>query len=64
MIIFVIFYILPMLISFWICNKRYAEDYINLPTMHLYALCSIIPILNVILCVSVIEEYIHERRNK
>lgn len=64
MIIFVIFYILPMLISFWISNKRYAKGYINLPTMHLRALCSIIPILNVILCVSVIEEYIHERRNE
>ena len=55
---------LPMLISFWICNKRYAENYINLPTMHLCALCSLVPILNVILCVSVIEDYIHERRNK
>lgn len=64
MIIFVIFYILPMLISFWICNKRYAEDYINLPTMSMYALCSIIPMLNIILCFSVIEEYIHERKNK
>ena len=64
MIIFVIFYILPMLISFWICNKRYANDYINQQTMMLCSLCSIIPILNVILCVSVIEEYIHERRNE
>ena len=64
MIIFVIFYILPMLISFWICNKRYAKDYINQPTMMLCSLCSIIPVLNVILCISVIEEYIHERRNE
>lgn len=64
MIIFVIFYILPMLISFWVCNKRYAEDYIDLSTMSMYALCSIIPMLNIILCFSVIEEYIHERRNK
>lgn len=64
MIIFVIFYILPMLISFWICNKRYAENYINQPTMILCSLCSITPILNIIFCISVIEEYIHERKNK
>lgn len=64
MIIFVIFYILPMLISFWICNKRYAKNYINLPTMTLYAMCCIMPLVNIVLCASVIEEYIHERRNE
>lgn len=64
MIIFVIFYILPMLISFWIANQNYKNLRIDFSHMTYYAIISIMPIINIVALISLLEEYIHERRNE